>query len=59
MTRHCSGVIHDLDQVRETVRIDVHKRQYVGEVLGLLKKTLRQHFPGGEGKIVRGDTAAR
>jgi hypothetical protein len=52
------GVIHDLDRVRETVRIDVHKRQHLGEVLGLLKTTLPQHFPGGEGRIVRGDAAA-
>ncbi len=47
------GVIHDLERVRETVRIDVHKRQHLGEVLGILKKTLRQHFPGGEGTIMR------
>lgn len=52
------GVIHDLDRVRETVRIDVHKRQHLGEVLGLLKRTLPQHFPGGEGTIVPGDPAA-
>ena len=49
------GVTRDLDRVRETVRIDVHKRQKLGEVLALVKKTLPQHFPGGEGTIVRGD----
>ena len=48
------GVIHDLDRLRETVRIDVHKRQHLGEVLGLLRETLPKHFPDGEGKIVRG-----
>ena len=47
------GVIHDLDRVRETVLIDVHKRQHLGEVLSVLKKTLPQHFPNGEGTIVR------
>jgi hypothetical protein len=52
------GVIHDLDRVRETVRIDVHKRQDLGPVLGLVKKTLPQHFPGGEGTIIRGDARA-
>ena len=52
------GVIHDLDRVRETVRIDVHKRQDLGRVLRLLKKTLPQHFPGGEGTVVRGDAIA-
>ena len=52
------GVIHDLDRVRDVVRIDVHKRQSLGEVLGVVKKTLPQHFPGGEGRIVRGDTPA-
>jgi len=52
------GAIHDLDRVRETVRIDVHKRQDVGEVLRVLKKTLPQHFHGGEGKIIRGDAIA-
>jgi hypothetical protein len=51
------GVIHDLDRVRETVRINVHKRQHLGQVLGLLKKTLPQHFPDGEGTIVRGEPA--
>lgn len=52
------GVIHDLNRVRETVRIDVHKRQDLGQVLGLLRKTLPQHFPGGEGTILRGDPVA-
>ena len=52
------GVIHDLDHVRESVRIDVHKTRHLGEVLRLLKKTLPQHFPGGEGIIVRGEPAA-
>jgi len=52
------GVVHDLDRVRDTVWIDVHKRQDLGRVLGLLKKTLPQHFPGGEGTIVRGDAVA-
>ena len=51
------GVIHDLDHVRDLVRIDVYKRQDLGTVLHLLKKTLPQHFPGGEGTIVRGDPA--
>lgn len=52
------GIIHDLDRVRETVRIEVHKRQHLGEVLAVLKKTLPKHFPGGEGTIVRDDSAA-
>jgi hypothetical protein len=53
------GVIHDLDRVRATVEIDVHKRQDLGQVLGLLKKTLPQHFPDGEGTIVRREPATR
>ena len=52
------GVIHDIDRVRDTVRIDVHKRQDLGRVLGLVKKTLARQFPGGEGTIVRGDAVA-
>ena len=27
------GVVHDVDQVRETLRIDVHKPQDLGEVI--------------------------
>ena len=49
------GVVHDVVRVRDTVRIDVHKRQDLGEVLALLKKTLPRHFPDGEGTILRGD----
>ena len=47
------GVVHDVDHVRETVRINVHKTTHLGEVLALIKKTLPQHFPGGEGEIIR------
>lgn len=47
------GVIGDLDRVRERVEIEVHKRQHLGAVLRVLKKTLPQHFPDGEGIIVR------
>ncbi len=47
------GVVHDVDHVRETVRIDVAKTSHLGQVMGLIKKTLPQHFPGGEGTIVR------
>jgi len=57
IVREGLGVIHDLDRVRDTVRIEVHKRQDLGRVLGLLKKTLPRHFPGGEGVIVGGEAA--
>jgi hypothetical protein len=49
------GVVHDVDQVRETLRIDVHKPQDLGEVMQILKRSLPRHFPGGEGEIVRGE----
>jgi hypothetical protein len=49
------GVICDLDRVREAVRIEVHQRQHLGQVLRVLNKTLPQHFPDGEGIIVRGE----
>jgi hypothetical protein len=49
-----SGVVLDVDHVRETVRIDVPKARHLGQVLVLIRKTLPQHFPGGEGTISRG-----
>lgn len=53
------GVIHNPDRLRETVCIDIHKRQPLGQALRLLKTTLPQHFPGGEGLVVRGDLSNR
>jgi hypothetical protein len=47
------GVVPDVDHVRETVLIDVPKTRHLGQVLALIKKTLPQHFPGGEGTISR------
>ena len=38
------GVIHDLDRLRETVRIDIRRHRKVAEILKLIKKTLPQHF---------------
>ena len=39
------GTIHDLDRVRETVRIDVLRHRKVSEIMKLIHKTLPQHFP--------------
>ena len=39
------GTIHDLDRVRETVRIDVARHRKVAEVMKLIKKTQPEHFP--------------
>ena len=47
------GIIPGLDQVREAVRIDVPRTRHLGQVLALIKKTLPNHFPDGEGEIVR------
>ena len=52
------GTIHDLARVRETVQIDVGRHRKVAEIMKLIKKTLPQHFPDGEGTIVRGEPAA-
>jgi hypothetical protein len=52
------GVVLDLDRVRETVRIDVHRTRDLGKVLRLLRKSLPRHFPAGEGVILRGEPAA-
>jgi hypothetical protein len=39
------GVIHDLDRVRETVRIDIRRHRKVAEVLRVIRKTAAEHFP--------------
>lgn len=48
--------VHDVDHLREVIRIDVHKTRHLGEVLALIKKSLAQHFPDGEGSIIRGES---
>ena len=39
------GEIHDLDRVRETVRIEVKRHRQVSRIMNLIEKTLPQHFP--------------
>jgi hypothetical protein len=39
------GVIHNLDHVRETVRIEVTRHRKMAEIMKLIRKTLSLHFP--------------
>ena len=39
------GLIHDLDQVRDVVRIEVIRHRQTRSILKLIERTVPQHFP--------------
>ena len=49
------GVIHDLDRMRETVRIDVVRHRRVRGILKLIRETLPDQFPDCE-PVIEGPT---
>lgn len=42
------GTIHDLENVRETVQIDIARHREAAKILKLIKVTLPLHFPDCE-----------